>query len=208
MFKAFYLSKQAILESLKEERGDANDVVPPAVGMVIGKFSPLTIGHKKMIDQLMAACKQRELIPVVAIIDTGALNNTDRLLTGEERKQMITDAYGTEVEVMVTANAFQALVNVKETGGDLTALFCGEDRVDKYKDLSSHIFDAAYQAVPPDVQVLSRSDADDPTSLASSTKAREAAAKGDLGAFASIVGQQPQQADGLMQLLRDRMGIE
>lgn len=207
MFKAFYLSKQAILESLREERGDFNDSAPPAMGMVIGKFSPLTIGHKKMIDQLVAACKQRDLIPVVAIIDTGGLNNTDRLLTGEERKQMIEQAYR-DVEVMVTANAFQALVNVKETGGDLGLLVCGEDRVEKYTDLSSKIFDAEFQPTPPEVVALSRSDADDPASLASSTKARQAAADGNLNAFASIVGQPPQQAEHLMQLLRDRMGLE
>jgi len=207
MFKAFYLSRQAILESIREARGDFNDATPPAMGMVIGKFSPLTIGHKKMIDQLVAECQTRELIPVVAIIDTGGLNNTDRLLTGEERKQAIEQTYP-GIEVMVTANAFQALVNVKETGGNLDLLVCGSDRVEKYTELSGHIFDAAYQDVPPNVIALSRTDADDPASQASSTKAREAAAAGDLTKFASIVGQPLEQADSLMQLLRDRMGLE
>lgn len=207
MFKAFYLSKKAILESLQEERGDINDPTPPAMGMVIGKFSPLTIGHKKMIDQLIAACKQHDLVPVVAIIDVGGLNDTDRLLTGDERKQIIQTAYS-DVEVMVTANAFQALVNIKETGGDLGLLVCGDDRVEKYRDLSLKIFDKDYQDFPPDVKALSRSDADDPASLASSTKARQAASTGDIKAFAAIVGQPSQQAEPLMQLLRDRMGMD
>lgn len=207
MFKAFYLSKQAILESLREERGDAADAAPPAVGMVIGKFSPLTIGHKKMIDQLLVVCDQHDLVPVVAVVDVGGLNNTDRLLTGDERKQLIQAAYP-GVEVMVTANAFQALVNIKETGGDLELLVCGEDRVSKYRELSLHIFDASYQEFPPDVKSLSRSDADDPTSLASSTKARQAVADGDVKLFATIVGQPTQEAASLFELLRGRMGMD
>lgn len=207
MFRAFYLSKQAILEALKEERGDSNDSAPPAMGIVIGKFSPLTIGHKKMINQLIDLCNHRELIPVVAIIDTGAVNNTDRLLSGEERKAAIEQEFPT-VEVMITANAFQALVNVKETGGDLAVVVCGEDRVEKYRDLSLHIFDKDYQEFPPDVVSLSRTDPDDPVSQASSTKAREAAANGDLKNFAAITGMQMQQAEHLMNILRTRMGIE
>jgi len=205
MFKAFYLSKHAILESLKEERGDAADPAPPAVGMVIGKFSPLTIGHKKMIDQLVAVCKQRELIPVVAIIDTGALNNTDRLMTGDERKQLILDAYGSGIEVMVTGNAFQALVNVKETGADLGALVCGTDRAEKYTHLSAQVFDQSYQRQPPEVVTLTRADGDDPTSAASSTKARQAASDDNLVSFSAIVGMSPAQARPLMSLLRARM---
>jgi phosphopantetheine adenylyltransferase len=207
MFKAFYLSKQAIQESLREERGSIDDPTPPAIGMVIGKFSPLTIGHKKMINQLLIACKQRDLVPVVAVVDVGGLNTTDRLLTGAERKQLIESVYPT-VEVMVTANAFQALVNVKETGGDLDLLVCGEDRVDKYRDLSSKIFDVDYQKTPPDVRSLSRTDADDPTSLASSTKARQAVADNDIKSFTVITGQPQRQAASLFELLRNRMGLE
>lgn len=207
MFKTFYLSKYAILESLREERGDANDPSPPAMGVAIGKFSPLTIGHKEMINRLVALCKQCGLIPIVVVVDVGGLNHTDRLLTGAERKQLIQTSYP-DVEVLLAANAFQALVNIKETGGDLELLVCGEDRVDKYRELSMHIFDSSYQEFPPDVKSLSRSDADDPTSLASSTKAREAVANGDVESFAKIVGQSTQQADSLFNLLRSRMGLD
>lgn len=207
MFKAFYLSKQAILQSLQEGRGDVDDASPPAVGMVIGKFSPLTIGHKKMIDQLLVMCNQHDLVPVVAIVDVGGLNDTDRLLTGDERKRLVQLAYP-DVEVMIAANAFQALVNIKETGGDLELLVCGEDRVDKYRTLSLQIFDASYQQHPPTVEALSRSDADDPASLASSTKARQAALNRDIDSFATIVGQPPQQAVVLLNLLRSRMGLD
>lgn len=207
MFKAFYLSKLAILESLREERGDTNDPAPPAMGVVIGKFSPLTIGHKKMIDQLVAVCKQHDLIPIVVVVDVGGLNHTDRLLTGDERKQLIQTSYP-DVEVLIAANAFQALVNIKETGGDLELLVCGEDRVDKYRELSLQIFDSNYQEFPPDVKSLSRSDADDPTSLASSTKARQAVVDGDIKSFATIVGQTMQQSGVLFKLLRSRMGLE
>lgn len=207
MFKAFYLSKQAILQSLIEGRGDVDDTSPPAVGMVIGKFSPLTIGHKKMIDQLLVMCNQHDLVPVVAVVDVGGLNDTDRLLTGDERKRLIQLAYP-DVEVMIVANAFQALVNIKETGGDLELLVCGEDRVDKYRALSLQIFDASYQQHPPTVEALSRSDADDPASLASSTKARQAAHDRDISSFATIVGQSPQQATVLLNLLRSRMGLD
>lgn len=206
MFKTFLSPKHVILHTLHESRGDVNDENIPAFGAVIGKFSPLTIGHKKMIDLLTQKCAEQELTPVICIIDTQGVNNTDRLMTGAERKQLIMNQYGGDIEVMLVGNAFQALVNIKETGGNLELILCGDDRVEKYKQLSATIFDQDYQDTPPNVISLPRSNEDDPTSMASSTKARQAAKIGDIEKFSHITGLSGVESMQLMKLLQDRMG--
>lgn len=205
MFKVFYSSRSTILEA----RGDVADAEIPAFGAVIGKFSPLTVGHRAMLNQLIAECSKRDITPVICIVDAGT-NNQDRLLTAEEREAAIKNEYNAKADVVIVKNAFQALVNIKETGGALELIVCGSDRADQYTELTSVIFNSEFQPTPTDVVVLGRdpdADSDDSVTTASSSRARQLARDGNLQEFNTVVGLPQQQSSALFNLLRDRMGI-
>lgn len=63
--------------------------------LFIGRWQPLHRGHKALIDKVL----DEDKAVVVAIRDTDA--SEDNPYTVEERKQMIRDAYGDKVEVIV-----------------------------------------------------------------------------------------------------------
>lgn len=200
MFKTFCSSKTVINENCDHSTTESG------IGLVIGKFSPFTVGHKRLIDALVAECTTQNITPVVYLIDTGVLNGTNRLLTGAERIDAIIAQYGDDMNVLTAPNAFKALIDVKKTGRDLSIVVCGDDRVEMYTELCTLVFGSDYQQHPPKIIPLSRSsNPTDPVSAVSSTIARKLAKTSDINQFMSIVGLSKHPATRLLQLLQSRM---
>jgi phosphopantetheine adenylyltransferase len=172
------------------------------VGIVVGKFSPVTKGHQKMIDRLIAECTARKCTPVICVVDVERLE-TGKLLTGPERKKQLVSIYGNMIEILIVKNAFAAMLAIQESGRECELIVCGSDRTAQYKVMSSKIF-GDHQKTMPDVVALSRDPDSDAVSGLSSSKARAAVAADDLPTFKSIVAGPSTQA--LFVLLKKRLG--
>lgn len=178
MFLSFLLSSQS--RTLHESSAKL-----PSVGLVIGKFSPVTKGHDSMIRRLIAECKKTNSVPIVAVVDVERIES-DKLMTGSERKTQLISIYGDSIEVIVVRNAFAAIVTAQEMSRDIAVIVCGSDRQSVYKTMSSKILSDTQQEMPKIVSLDRDPDADDVSGF-SSSKARAAVAAGDYNTFATIV---------------------
>jgi citrate lyase synthetase len=171
------------------------------VGLVIGKFSPVTKGHKQMVDRLIRECAARKLTPMVCIVDVGRFA-PDRLLTGKERLDQIKDLYG-DLEIVIVKNAFDALLQVSDSNRRCGLIVCGSDRLSAYKSMAARVF-ADTQTDPVEVVALARDPDSDGTEGLSSSKARAAVVAGDFNQFKQVVPSSEPKAQKLFDLLKRR----
>jgi len=118
------------------------------VVVALGRFSPPTRGHYKMINAMKAFIRERtdlklEAIPVVVVI-AGSKSDDDKQrnpLSGEERKSFMESSGQTNgVKFLIAPNAFAALAEVRKAGFEPLAIAAGSDRRPGYLKMLDEYF--------------------------------------------------------------------
>lgn len=171
-----------------------------------GRFNPPHIGHKLMIDSLVKLGKQLKAKPVVIIVDSGKYDARNPL-PGDIRQKYLQKMFP-QIQFVIAKNPFLAVTDMIERKELPVGGVTGADRADSYKKMIGRIFgpeiEQQYQA-----HILHRDpDSGDDVAGASATKAREAAANDDEGAFRALTGLGHEDAMELMHLVKQGMGVE
>jgi len=116
----------------------------PAV-VVVGRFNPLTIGHEAMIKSAHEFGKENDIPNLIVAIVAGESNSDDKEanpLSGEERKRFIesSDVAVLIDKVLISENAFQALMRVRKAGFEPIAIAAGPERQKKLFGYFRHVF--------------------------------------------------------------------
>lgn len=110
------------------------------VVVAVGRFSPPTRGHYKVIDAMKAFIRDNpklnlDAIPVVVIV-AGSKSDQDKArnpLSGEERKAfMESSGRANGVKFLVAPSAFAAFAEVRKAGLEPIAVAAGSDRLPDY----------------------------------------------------------------------------
>lgn len=198
-FKTF-----TITEAEKEKLDTSNDrpvVIAP------GRFNPPTRGHNLMIKELIALGQHLKAKPVIIVVDSGKRDERNPL-SGEVRKQYLQKMFPA-IDIHIAKNPYEAVYDLHANYGEVPiGGVTGADRADNYKGMIGRIF-GPEEMERYVAKVLHRDpDSSDVVAGASGTKAREAAASHDEGAFRAMTGLKHEDAIELMKLLRKGMGLE
>ncbi len=118
------------------------------VVVALGRFSPPTRGHYKVIDAMKAFIRDNpklklEAIPVVVIV-AGSKSDQDKQrnpLSGDERKSfMESSGRANGVKFLVAPNAIAAFTEVRKAGYEPIAVAAGSDRQDEYRRILDEYF--------------------------------------------------------------------
>lgn len=193
--------KTFITESEKEPI-DTSEHKPAVIAP--GRYNPMHIGHKLMISRLIALGQQLQATPVIIIVDSGKYNERNPL-TGAIREKYLQKLFP-NIKIIIAKNAYFAVEKLHKNEkmvpvGSVT----GADRADSYKKMIGRIFGS-------DVEQQFRADiihrdpeSEDGVVGASGTRAREAAKKGDEGAFRALTGFNHDDSIELMELIKKGM---
>lgn len=135
-----HLNEELLLEALP----------PPQVRravVMVGRLSPPTAGHHKVIDHMKKFMRERtelNLSAAVVVIVDGEKTGEDKSknpLTPEERIKFL-QASGkvNGVKFLIAPSAFHAFAAVRESGFEPIAVAAGSDRVEKYLELLDKYF--------------------------------------------------------------------
>lgn len=116
----------------------------PAV-VVVGRFNPLTIGHEAMIKAAHEFGEENDIPNLIVVIVAGESNSDDKEanpLSGEERKRFIESSDVADLidKVLISENAFQALMRVRKAGFEPIAIAAGPERQKSYLGLLDTYF--------------------------------------------------------------------
>ena len=119
-----------------------------SVVVAVGRFSPPTRGHYKVIDAMKAFIRDNpklklDAIPVVVIV-AGSKSDQDKTrnpLSGEERKSfMESSGRANGVKFLVAPSAFAAFAEVRKAGLEPIAVAAGSDRLPGYLKMLDDYF--------------------------------------------------------------------
>ncbi len=135
--------------------------------MAVGRFQPPTIGHKEMIDSVIAKAKE---IGGDAFVFTTPTHGGERYpLNIDTKMGLLKKMYkDKEIKIEEAADAFKAATAVKDLGYGTIIWFAGSDRVKNYKRILKGL------GVGGDVEELKRDpDSDDLKESISGTQMRK-----------------------------------
>ena len=193
-----------ITEATKEKLDTSND--QPVV-IAPGRFNPPTRGHQLMIRELIALGQRLQAKPVIIVVDSGKYDERNPL-TGEVRREYLRKMFPA-VDIHIAKNPYEAVFDLHDKHNEVpVGGVTGADRAKSYKGMIGRIFgpeeEERYEA-----QVLHRDpDSNDDVAGVSGTKARQAAADNNEGAFRAMTGLGHDDALQLMSQIRKGLGIE
>jgi len=193
-----------LLEAEKEKLDTSND--QPVV-IAPGRFNPPTRGHQLMIKELVALGQKLSAKPVIIVVDSGKYDERNPL-PGTVRKEYLQKMFPA-IDIHIARNPYEAVFNLHDQFHEVpVGGVTGADRADNYKKMIGRIF-GPEEMDRYEAKILHRDpDAEGDVAGVSGTKAREAAASGDEGAFRAMTGLDHKDAIELMALVRRGMGIE
>ena len=191
----------ALAEFLKEgdeKFGDLSLLKPIVIAP--GRFNPPHLGHKLIVDKLVALGEELNAEPVILIIDSGKTGPKNPL-TGDVRKQYLSKMFP-NIRMEVFKNPFEAVEQLALSEklvpvGGVT----GADRGDNYKGMVGRVFGEGIGGQYRSVVIHRNPDAEQDIAGISATKARQAAVEGDVPKFRAMTGLEDQEARTLIDLL-------
>lgn len=178
-----------------------------------GRFNPPTRGHKKLVDAVIEVANKRGGDPYIMTShshdpEKNPLDYDTKVAFMRELfsyANIVHDGEGGAVTEEIK-NIFNAVGFLNNMGYTDVILVAGSDRVPEYQkrfSKSEEFYDS--------FEVVSSGERDpdaEGTSGMSGTKAREAAASGDVGKFRAATGWEGEVARRLMAAVRAGMGVE
>jgi hypothetical protein len=170
--------------------------------IAVGRFQPPTIGHKAMIDKVIARAKKEG--GDAFIFTTNTHGGKRYPLNVEERLALLRDMFpDPAVKIEPIENAFKAAVSIQKKGYTKLIWFAGEDRVKNYKELLRRFPDIRGSVV----RLERDPDSNDLTTAISGTKMREWAASGNVKSFSKGLNTSVRgKAGSLMTKIREATG--
>ena len=188
-----------LLEILEKESN-------PAV-FTFGRFNPPTIGHGKLLDKVASIG-----MPYYVFVS----HTTDKKknpLDYDTKISFMKRGFGQHTNEIVQNEGIRTIIQVmqylEQQGHNAVTMVAGSDRVSSFNDLLQKYNGDEYTF--DQIKVVSAGDRDpdsDGATGASASKAREAAAKGDTGAFAQIVKGDSGLVDDMYNAVRLGMGVK
>ena len=146
-------------------------------GLIIGRFQPLTLGHKKMIDTALEQCDN-----VYICIIKGKKSEKDKNpLPLELQEEMLKEVYKSKIGkklFIISAQTGNLITIINKTKDNINKVFAGTDRVQAYKKQLERSLDV-------NVVEIKRSDDD-----ISATQVRNAIKNDDYETFKKLVPKQ------------------
>ena len=178
----------------------------PAV-FTFGRFNPPTIGHGKLLDKVASLG-----LPYYVFVS----HTTDKKknpLDYDTKISFMKRGFGQHTNEIVQNEGIRTIIQVmqylEQQGHNAVTMVAGSDRVSSFNDLLQKYNGQEYNF--DEIKVVSAGDRDpdsDGGTGASASKAREAAAKGDAGAFAQIVKGDSGLVDDMYNAVRLGMGVK
>lgn len=178
----------------------------PAV-FTFGRFNPPTIGHGKLLDKVASIG-----LPYYIFVS----HTTDKKknpLDYDTKISFMKRGFGNHTSEIVQDEGVRTIIQVmqylEQRGHNAVTMVAGSDRVSSFNDLLKKYNGDEYTF--DEIKVVSAGDRDpdsDGATGASASKAREAAAKGDAGAFAQIVKGDSGLVDDMYHAVRLGLGIK
>lgn len=199
-----FIKYNTITEATKEKLDTSND--QPVV-IAPGRFNPPTRGHATMIRELIALGQRLNAKPVIIVVDSKKYDERNPL-PGSVRAEYLKRMFPA-IDIHVAKNPYEAVFDLHDKHGEVpVGGVTGADRADSYKGMIGRIF-GPEEMERYEAKILHR-DPDSPEDVAgvSGTKARQAAAANDEGAFRAMTGLGHDDAIKLMALVRKGMGIK
>jgi nicotinic acid mononucleotide adenylyltransferase len=139
-----------------------------------GRFNPPTAGHRKLLEEMRAVAGDAE----IRLFATQTHDPERNPLSPETKLGFLRRAFpGTDIQL--ATNAFDAAKMLSKEGFAEATLIVGEDREALARNVVRYAADLGLESVQ--FHVVSRQDGD-----ASATAMRQAAASGDIKAFAEL----------------------
>ena len=198
--------------SLKEAKSEETGQRKAAV-FTFGRFNPPTRGHEKLVNAVIKTASERGADPY--IFTSHSQDPKKNPLSYDEKigfmrevfpgVTIVHDGEGGAVTSQIK-NVFQATGFLNAQGYTDVILVAGSDRVPEYQKTFSraHEFYDMFEVVSAGER---DPDAEGASGM-SATKAREAAASGDIGKFRAATGWGGDVAGRMMAAVRAGMGIE
>lgn len=191
-----------LAQFLKEGNDKYTEDLSLMTPMVIapGRFNPPHLGHKLIVDKLIALGEELNAEPVILIIDSGKTGPKNPL-TGEVRKSFLSKMFP-DIRMEAFKNPYDAVQQLAlrekmiPVGG-----VTGADRGDSYKEMVGRVFGESVGDRYKSVVIHRNPDADNDIAGISATKARQAAVDGDVSKFRAMTGLEDEDARTLIDLL-------
>jgi len=148
-------------------------------GLIVGRFQPLTLGHKKMIDEALSQCDN----VYICIIKAKKSDIEKNPIPLEIQEEMLESTYksiiGKKLHI-ITAQTGNLITIINKTKDNINCVFAGTDRVKDYEKQLERSLDVK-------VVEIKRTDED-----ISATKVRNAIKADDFETFKKLVPKQVQ----------------
>jgi hypothetical protein len=170
--------------------------------IAVGRFQPPTIGHKAMIDEVIARAKKEG--GDAFIFTTNTHGGKRYPLNVEERLALLRTMFpDPAIQIESIQDAFKAAASIQKMGYTKLIWFAGEDRVKNYEKILGGL-----QDIRGSVVRLERDpDSNDLATAISGTKMREWAASGNVKSFSKGLNTSIRsKANSLMTKIREAKG--
>jgi hypothetical protein len=146
--------------------------------IAVGRFQPPTIGHKAMIDEVIARAKKEK--GDAFIFTTNTHGGKRYPLNVEERLALLRDMFpDPAIQIEPIQDAFKAAAYIQKMGYTKLIWFAGEDRVKNYEKILGGLSDIRGSVV----RLERDPDSNDLATAISGTKMREWASSGNVNSF-------------------------